>query len=174
MLFRAGGLGSGAPSVLSIERFVVGALSKRALLVLISWARRPRTVSTASSSSLYASMCVGFESYRSNASIGGSGGGSIDDGVCTDLLRKRCAAGSSRVARPTVGAAFVRRPRRRRAWLALRGRESAVFQSGAFALVLRHDRLAHRAVRACSAVARDQIKRCPSRVCQYYLVPAEV
>ena len=43
-----------------------------------------------------------------------------------------------------------------------------VFQSGAFALVLRHDRLAHRAVRACSAVARDEIKRCPSRVCQYY------
>ena len=44
-LFGAGGLGSGAPSVLSIERFAADALSTRSLLVLISWARqrgRPR------------------------------------------------------------------------------------------------------------------------------------
>ena len=115
-LFGAGGLGSGAPSVLSIERFAADALSTRALLVLISWARRPRTVSTASSSSLYASMCVGFESYRSSASVDAEGrrrrvvlSGSARRGLVVRSF-VRCAA---------VGTGFVRqRPRRRRrAWL---------------------------------------------------------
>ena len=61
----------------------------------------------------------------------GSGGGSIDDSVGADLLRKRCAAGSSCVARPTAGSGFVRRRSRlrRRAWLALRGRESECFKA---------------------------------------------
>ena len=51
----------------------------------------------------------------------GSGGGSIDDGVCTDLLRKRCCSAGSCCSRRAPGSwsGFVRRRprRRRRAWL---------------------------------------------------------
>ena len=105
----------------------------------------------------------------------GSGGGSIDDSVGADLLRKRCGL----VARGAPDGWVRRRAASAAASTSrLAGSQrqrERVFQSGAFALVLRHDRLAQRAVRACSAVARDQIKRCPSRVCQYYRVPpAEV
>ena len=82
----------------------------------------------------------------------GSGGGSIDCGVSADCAVDALLGGSCRARHLTAGAGFVRRRprRRRRAWLALRGRESAVFQSGAFALVLRYTsrvaRLLHTAV----------------------------
>ena len=107
----------------------------------------------------------------------GSGGGGIDGGGGADLLRKRCcSAGSCCSRRASDSWGHLRKAAAgvddvALGWLS--EGESAVFKAVLRARAVARQ-LAHRAVRACSAVARDQIKRCPSRVCQYYMVPAEV